>query len=172
MQKSPHQGLLLRHVNKDEVTGIATLLSVITDSLQFTQQLCSRWSSKSQISFKLKLVYTGSSIYIYTSKSCWNPSSNVLEFHQSQHDHFIACIVVEHYASAIFVPLCFHSRKGKLGVQLKKFLFNFFSVCLCNCKSLKLHIWASVCILVHSQFLDCYFISEIEMFVRELYHIE
>jgi len=139
MQQSPHEALLLHHVNKDEISDIVTLLSVITDSPQFTQQLCSRWSGKSQILCKLQLVCTGSSIYLYVSKSCWNPSSNTLEPHQSQYDHSIACVVAQHYASAIFVSLCCHSHKGKLDVELKKFLFNFlFCLCACNCKSLKL----------------------------------
>ena len=104
------------HINKDEIWDIITLLSVIADCSQFTQQLCSRWSSKSQILCELQLVRTGSSTYVYASKSCWKPSSNTVEPHQSQHDHSIACIVAQHYASAIFVSLCFHSRKGKLGV--------------------------------------------------------
>jgi hypothetical protein len=132
------------------MTDIATVKCYYRFSLPSIHKLCSRQSSRSQILCKLQLVCIGSSVYVYASKSSWNPSSDTLEPHHSQHDHSIA----QHYASAVFVSLCFHSHKGKFGVQLNSYSIKF-SVYVClivNCAILGV----CVCFLVHSRFLDYY----------------
>jgi len=133
MQQPPHQG----HINKYEITDIATLFkcyyrfSPIYTTVMF--QMVQQKSNLVQVAIgmhrvkhicickqvllKSKLEHTGTSSVTACQLHCLYCGPALCFYH--------LCLTV------------LHSHKGKLGVHLKKFLFNFL-FCLCNCKSLKL----------------------------------
>jgi len=64
-----------------------------------------------------------------------------------QNERPIASVIAQHYSSATFISLSFHSHKLKFGDRLKMLFFFFTFTKLCNsgsvCKLLVCHIFSS-----------------------------
>lgn len=78
-----------------------------------------------------------STIFVYTWQSSWNPNSNTLQLHQTQHDRPVSCVIAQQYSSAILLLYSFHSRRENFGARFEN-VISFFIPPFLNRAVLKL----------------------------------